>query len=74
MRIEQIAYRLQEAVKNQSPKLLVIETFSFAPMELSNDEVVRRYALDYMPLSTEKIKFIFENVEEREKFVFCTVY
>ncbi len=70
MRIEQIAYRLQEAVKNQSPKLLVIETFSFAPMELSNDEVVRRYALDYMPLSTEKIKFIFENVEEGKSSFF----
>lgn len=64
MRIEQIAYRLQEAVKTQSPKLLVIETFSFAPMELSNDEVVRRYALDYIPLSIEKIKFIYEHVDE----------
>lgn len=70
MRVEQIAYRLQEAVKTQSPRLLVIETFSFAPMELSDDEVVRRYALDYIPLSGEKIKFICEHVEEGKSSFF----
>lgn len=63
MRIEQIAYRLEEALKTQKPKLLIIETFSFAPMELGDEEVTRRYALDYMPLTPEKAKFIESHIE-----------
>lgn len=64
MRIEQIAYRFEEALKTQKPKLLIVETFSFAPMELGAEEVTRRYALDYIPLTLEKAKFIGEHIEE----------
>ena len=64
MRIEQIAYRLQEAVKTQQPRLLIVETFSFVPMELSNEEMVRRYAADYMPLSLEKVGYIRNRIGE----------
>lgn len=68
MRIEQIAYRFEEALRTQKPKLLIVETFSFVPISYSNEETIRRYALDYMPLDREKIRFINNKIEDKTSF------
>lgn len=69
MRMEQIAYRFQEALKTQTPGLLIVETFSLTPMEERDSETVRRYAIDYLPLSFEKLQFIHDHIgENRSSF------
>lgn len=68
MRIEQIVYRFEEALKTQKPELLIVETFSFVPISYSNEETTRRYALDYMPLTQEKVQFIENKVEDKSSF------
>lgn len=71
MRFESMCYRLKEALKTQSPKLLVIETFSATPMSYSNPEVTRRYALDYMPLSINKLAYVYRYIDEnRFSYIF----
>lgn len=67
MNVEQIAYRFEEALKTQNPKLLVIETYSIAAIGIDNGEKdIGRSVLDYMPLSEEKTRFIEENIEEEK--------
>ena len=63
MRLEQIAYRFKEAIKTQSPSLLIIETFSCAPQSTGTNESINRWALDYVPLSLEKFQYVKEEIE-----------
>ena len=70
MRLEQIFYRFQEALKTQSPSLLVIETFSCAPQSTGTEESINRWSLDYVPLSKLKLEYIEKNVEEDLKTSF----
>ena len=64
MRLEQVNYRYKEAIKTQCPKIVVIETFSCAPQSTGTEEDINRWALDYMPLSFEKLSYIKTDVEE----------
>lgn len=64
MRLEQIQYRWKEAIKTQKPKVLVIETFSCAPQSTGTNESINRWALDYMPLSKEKVDYINTEISE----------
>lgn len=64
MRLEQIGYRWKEALKTQKPSVLVIETFSLAPQSTGTNEIINRWALDYIPLSIEKVKYIEKKIGE----------
>lgn len=55
IRIEQIEFLLQEYIKRQSPKYLIIEAFSFAPMEEKDQKLLANWAFDGLSLSTNKI-------------------
>ena len=63
MRIEQILYRYKEVLKTQSPKIVVVETFSYSPALDSEIESIHRRSIDYMPLNKNKVEYIFQNVE-----------
>ena len=63
MRLEQIGYRFKEALKTQEPSVLVIETFSCVPQSTGTNETINRWALDYVPLSREKVQYIGEEIE-----------
>lgn len=58
MRLEQMYYVLQEVLKTQKPKLIVIEAFSFVESEPENYEILTRRAFDYFPLSMNKIEAV----------------
>ena len=64
MRMEQIGYRFKEALKTQRPSILVIETFSCAPINTGTNESVNRWAVDYVPLNRDKLEYIQVDVEE----------
>ena len=55
-------YYIQEIIKYQSPKVIVLEVMKF--FEASpNDEERNRKALDYMKLSKEKIEAAWESIK-----------
>lgn len=64
MRMEQIAYRFKEALKTQKPSVLIIESYSFSPDDTISSESINRWAIDYVPINGNKIKYIQKNVEE----------
>lgn len=64
MRLEQVNYRYKEAIRTQHPKVIIIETFSCAPQSTGTEEEINRWALDYMPLSLEKLSYIRTDIEE----------
>lgn len=64
MRLEQMGYRWKEALKTQRPSLLILETFSCSLQSAGTDENINRWALDYMPLSKEKVEYISDEIEE----------
>ena len=64
MRMEQMGYRWKEALKTQCPSLLILETFSCSLQSAGTDENINRWALDYIPLSKEKMVYIGDEVEE----------
>lgn len=64
MRMEQIGYRFKEALKTQSPAVLVIETFSCAPINTGTNESINRWAMDYVPLNADKLEYIRMDVDE----------
>lgn len=66
LRFEMMAYRLREALKTQSPKLLIVETFSAVPIEYSDVDITRRYAIDYMPFTLNKLQYINRYIEEEK--------
>lgn len=66
LRFEMMPYRLKEALKTQSPKLLIVETFSAVPIQYSDEDVARRYAFDYMPLTLEKWDYINTYIPENK--------
>lgn len=70
MRLEQIGYRFKEALKTQKPSVLIIETFSCAPQSTGTNESINRWALDYVPLSKEKVQYIREDIEDNLKTSF----
>ena len=70
MRLEQIHYRLMEALKTQTPKLLIIETFSCVPQSTGTNESINRWSLDYVPLSINKLQYIEDEIEEELKTSF----
>lgn len=63
MRLEQMGYRWKEALKTQRPSLLILETFSCSLQSAGTDENINRWALDYMPLSKEKMAYIGDEIE-----------
>lgn len=67
LRFEMMAYRLKEVLKTQTPKLLIVETFSAVPIEYSDIDITRRYAIDYMPLTINKLQYINHYIEEEKK-------
>lgn len=64
MRMEQISYRFKEALKTQKPSILIIENYSFSPDDTVSSESIDRWAIDYVPLTGNKIKYIQKNVEK----------
>lgn len=64
MRMEQIVYRFKEALKTQKPSILIIENYSFSPDDTVSSESIDRWAIDYVPLTGNKIEYIQKNVEE----------
>lgn len=71
LRFEMMAYRLKEVLKKQSPKLLIVETFSAVPIEYSDVDITRRYAIDYMPLTWNKLQYINHYIAaEKNSYIF----
>lgn len=66
LRFEMMAYRLKEVLKTQTPKLLIVETFSAVPIGYSDADITRRYAIDYMPLTWNKLQYINHYIEEEK--------
>lgn len=58
MRIEHINYFFKEALKNSSPKMIIIDTYSFLPIADEHKEILARRAFDALPLSINKIQAI----------------
>ena len=58
-------YYLQEALKHQTPKVVVLDCLSVYAAEGPGEEQNRK-AYDYMPLSVEKIASLRENIGEDE--------
>lgn len=56
MRMEYAYYRFQNALRTQSPRLVVLDTFCLVPMndEESGDNIIS-WSLDGMPLSWDKV-------------------
>ena len=74
MRLEQIGYRFKEALKTQTPSVLVIETFSCAPQSTGSNESINRWALDYVPLTREKVQYIREEIDDNLKTSFVVPF
>lgn len=71
MRLEVMNYRLKEALKTQSPQLLIVETFSLVPLSYSNEDITRRYSIDYMPLNKNKISYVDQYISsDRLSYLF----
>lgn len=64
MRIEQMNYFFKEALKTQTPDVLILETFSFVPIADEHREILARRAFDMLPLSLNKIEAIQYCVNE----------
>lgn len=58
MRIEHLSYFMEEALKKNKPKLIVLETFTFVPIAEEHREVLSRWAFDMLPLNSTKIEAI----------------
>lgn len=67
MRIEQGVFRLRDILKTQTPKLIVLDTFSFTPVEEENREVLTRWAFDCLPLSKNKIDAVNHVIKENRE-------
>lgn len=71
MRIEQMYYFMREIMEDKKPKLLVIETFSFLPIEDKHREILARRAFDMFPLSMNKLQAIpYCVIDEYESYYF----
>ena len=58
MRMDYAYYRLKEALRTQSPRLVVLDTFCLVPLhegESTGEENVICWSLDGIPLNTDKI-------------------
>lgn len=53
-------YYIKEALKTQKPKAVVLESLFFTQYNTKNRERYNRYALDYMPLTANKISAIMD--------------
>ncbi len=58
MRIEHLAFFMEEALKKNTPNLIIIETFTFVPIAEEHREVLSRWAFDMLPLSKNKVEAI----------------
>ncbi len=58
MRIEQMYYFFLEALKKHTPKILILETFAFVPLDDESRDILARRAFDMLPLSRNKIRAI----------------
>lgn len=67
MRIEQGVFRLRDMLKTQTPKLIVLDTFSFTPVEEENREVLTRWAFDSLPLSKNKVEAVNHVIKENRE-------
>lgn len=70
MRIEQMAYFMQEILKNKDsmPKLIIIETYSFLPIADEHKEILARRAFDVFPLTRNKVEAISYLITEEDKW------
>lgn len=58
MRIEQMYFFVREILKEKTPELIVLDTFSFVPVAEEHREILARRALDVFPLSQNKVEAI----------------
>ena len=63
LRIEYVPYRLEQALRTQSPKLVVLDTYLFESY-WNEEEKVARWAMDALPLSLSKIRTIEAFIQE----------
>lgn len=56
MRIEQMYFFMREILKEKTPDLIILDTFSFVPVAEGDREILARRALDVFPLSQNKIE------------------
>lgn len=63
MRMEYAYFRFQNALRTQSPKLVVLDTFCLVPMaEAESGDNIISWSLDGIPLSRDKIQAVKELV------------
>ena len=62
-------YFLKEALKTQSPKVVVVEALFFTQENSSKREYYNRFALDYMPLSLNKLSMAYELASRESEFM-----
>lgn len=58
MRIEQMYFFMQEVLEEQTPSLIIIETYSFLPIAEGDQEILARRAFDVFPFSFNKLEAI----------------
>ena len=58
MRIEQMHYFLCDILKVHTPKLIILETYAFCPLEDEHREILARRTFDPLPLSWNKVEGI----------------
>lgn len=67
MRMEQLYYVCRELLKEQTPELIVVESFSFLETEEDDREVLARKAFDYLPYSADKMEAVKDCVNPAEE-------
>ena len=65
-RIEQVEYLIKEYLKTQSPKVIVIEGFSFVPIADKHIKVLANWSFDSFNLSLNKIEAILNTTEKNK--------
>lgn len=64
-RIEQVEFLLKEYLKNQSPKILLIEGFSFTPIAKEHFKILANWSFDAFNFSLNKVQAIFTTTKEK---------
>ncbi len=68
MRVEQMSFFLEEALKTHVPKVILLETFAFLPLEDEHREILARRAFDMLPLNGSKVEAVSYCVPEEDKW------
>lgn len=63
-RIEQIQFLLKELLKRHVPKMVILETYAFCPIQDGHRDMLARWAFDIIPLNLNKIEAIRYCVNE----------